>query len=309
MSKHIEESQKNRQCSLHVLVLETNPELPLSEEEFQSLKQAKSCLSSAIALEENYDLLLGNYRELELEAMSAAVSNMTAGRQGYNDFFEIRTSINRRVVNLLSATRMYLDQYPQLLKKVGAEPKSAKEVASAAYDTFFEYRFMEALRNHAQHAGLAVHGVTMGMSWLPPNDPKQLQFSITPYALKSALEEGPAFKRAVLDQCSEQVDIIPAARIHVGGISSVHRKVRELIKPFVQEARSLFEDAIARHESEAKERYSGLTAIAKENGAIVEKISILLDWDDIRQLLVKKNRPVENLGKRFFTSQSRGRAS
>ena len=204
---------------------------------------------------------------------------------------------------------MYLDQYPQLLKKVGAEPKSAKEVASTAYDTFFEYRFMEALRNHAQHAGLAVHGVTMGMSWLPPSDPKQLQFSIIPYALKSALEEEPAFKRAVLDQCSEQVDIISAARIHVGGISSVHKKVRELIKPFVQEARSLFEDAIARHEAEAKERYSGLTAIVKENGAIVEKISILLDWDDIRQLLVKKNHPVENLGKRFVTSQSVRRAN
>ena len=81
MKEQIAEGQKNRKCSLHVLVLETNPELPLSEEEFQSLKQAKSCLNSAIALEENYDLLLGNYRELELEAMSAAVSNMTAGRQ------------------------------------------------------------------------------------------------------------------------------------------------------------------------------------------------------------------------------------
>ena len=309
MKEQITGSQNNREYSLHVLVLETNPELPLSEEEFQSLKQAKICLNSAIALEENYDLLLSNYRELELEAISAAVTHMTVKRHGYDSFFEVRTSINRRVVNLLSATRMYLDQYPQLLKKVGAESKSAKDVSSAAYDNYFEYRFMEALRNHAQHAGLAVHGVTMGMSWLPPDDPKQLQFSVTPYALKSALEEGPAFKRAVLDQCSEQVDIIPAARIHVGGISSVHKQVRELITPFVQEARSLFEDAIARHETEAKERFSGLTAIAKENGVIVEKISILLDWDDIRQMLVKKNRPVENLGKRFVTSQPVGRAN
>lgn len=299
------EVQTNREYSLHVGVLDINPELPLRKKEFQELKQAKVCLNAAMALEENYNLLISNYRELELEAVSAAVTDMTTGMPVYDDFFEIRTSINRRVINLLSATRMYLDQYPQLLNRIGAEPKKAKEASYKAYDNAFEYRFMEALRNHAQHAGLAVHGVTMGGSWLPPAAPKHLQFSVNPYAIKSALEEDPEFKKAVLDECPDQLDIIPAARTHVGGISSVHKKVRVLIDPFVQKARCLFEDAIARHEHEAKERFPGLTAFSKENGEIVEKVTILLDWDDIRQKLVKRNCLVENLGKRLVTSAAK----
>ena len=203
---------------------------------------------------------------------------------------------------------MYLDQYPKNLKKIGANPEAAEAARSEAYDAFFEYRFMEALRNHTQHEGLAVHGVTMGGRWLPSRDPKQLQFSITPYASKAALEDS-KFKKAVLNESPEKVALIPAARIHVGGISSVHSQARKIITPFVKEARRLFEDAIARHGAEAKKRYSGLAAIAKEEGAVVEKIPILLDWDDIRQKLLQRNHPVENLAKRFVTSQAEGAAN
>jgi hypothetical protein len=77
----------------------------------------------------------------------------------------------------------------------------------------------------------------------------------------------------------------------------------------VKEARRLFEDAIARHEAEAKKRYIGLAAIAKEEGVVVEKIQIFLDWDDVRQKLLKRNHPVENLAKRFVTSQAEGTAN
>lgn len=302
------ENKNQRECSIGVYAIDSNPDFPLTEGEFQSLKHAKNCLNAAMALEENFDLLINNYRDLELEAISASVNDMTTGMPDYDDFFDVRTRLNRRVINLLSATRMYMDQCPQLLKKIGAEPKEAKEVSSKAYDDAFEYRFMEALRNHVQHAGLAVHGVTMGKSWLPAEAPEKMQFSITPYASRSVLEESSGFKRTVLDECPDQVGIISAARIHVGGISSVHRKARELIDPFVHEARRLFQDTIARHEGEADNRCLGLFAIAREDGEIVEKISILLDWDDIRQNLVRKNHPIENLGRRFVTSEAKGGA-
>ncbi len=301
-------TRNKRKYSLHALVLDINPEISISEGEFENFKKSKICLNSALALEENYDLLLSNYRELELEAISAAVTDMTSPSHEYEDSFQIRTAINRRLVNLLSATRLYLDQYPKSLNKIGANSEEAQAVCSKAYDDFFEYRFMEALRNHAQHEGLAVHGVTMGGSWLPPRDPKLLQFSIKPYASKISLE-GTKFKKSVLEETPDKVELIPAARVHVGGISSVHKKVRELIAPFVEDARRTFEEAIARHGAEAKKQYSGLTAIVKEEDVIVEKIPVFLEWDDVRQKLLKKNRSVENLSQRFVTSKAEGKLS
>ena len=64
--------------SLVALVLDSNPELPLTEEEFLRLKQSRSCLTAAFSLEEIYNLLLTNYRELEMEALGAAVEEMTS---------------------------------------------------------------------------------------------------------------------------------------------------------------------------------------------------------------------------------------
>lgn len=306
MSKAKSKSEKT--YSLRAMVLDINPELPISDEEFKEIKQARACLSAALALEENYDLLISNYRELGVEAISASIADMTTTAHEYEDFFEVRTALNRRVISLLSATRMYLDQYPQLLKRAGACAEEAKKVNSKVYDNFFEYRFIEALRNHTQHAGLAVHGVTIGGRWQPPSECKHLQFSITPYALKSGLKYS-KFKKSVLNESPDKVALIPAARIHVGGISSVHKKPRELISPFVEKARRLFENAIARHETEAKKRYLGLAAIAKEGDSIIERVPVFLNWDDVRQKLEERNHPVENLAKRFVTSQAEGAAN
>ena len=110
------ENKNQRECSIGVYAIDSNPDFPLTEGEFQSLKHAKNCLNAAMALEENFDLLINNYRDLELEAISASVNDMTTGMPDYDDFFEVRTRLNRRVINLLSATRMYMDQCPQLLK-------------------------------------------------------------------------------------------------------------------------------------------------------------------------------------------------
>jgi hypothetical protein len=297
------QTEVKRTYLLCTLFLDENLEVEISEEEFENLKRAKICLDSALALEENYDLLLSNYRELELEAISSAVTDMTMMRHDYDDFFEIRTALNRRVANLLSAVRMYLDQYPQSLKKIGVYSDVVKVFNSKIYDDFFEYRFMEALRNYVQHAGLAVHSVTMGSRWLPAIEPKQLQFSVTPYALKAALESS-TFKKSILNESPEKVALIPAARVHVGGVSSTHEKIRKLIEPFVKEARILFEEAITRYEAVATKEYPRLVAIFKEDDVVMEKISIFLDWDNVRQKLLRRNCSVENLAKRFVTNRA-----
>lgn len=289
--------------SLVALVLDSNPELPLTEAEFQLLKQSRSRLTAAFSLEEIYDLLLNNYRELELEALSAAVAEMTSWKSEYKDFFEVRASLNRRTLNILSAARLYLDQFQQRLKELGANPAPAKSAANDAYDASFEYRFMEALRNHVQHVGLAIHGVTTDCRWVPQPEAKRLEFAVLPYTLKSALVADSSFKKAVLDECPDKVFTLHAARAYVGGISSVHEQVRLLAEPLVSTARAAIEAAIARHGAAAKQQYVGLAAVAKDGGTVSERVPVFLQWDDVRQKLVAKNRPIVNLAKRSLSNQ------
>lgn len=302
-------TQKSRTYALCALVLEKNPELPLDEEEFKRIKQARACLSAALALEESYDLLLANYREFELEVLSIAVVNMTSMKGEYEDFFDIGAALNRRLINLLSTCRMYLDRCWQHVEEIGADSEMVKQVASNSYDNFFEYRFMEALRNHAQHAGLAVHSVTAGGRWLPAYKPTQLQFYVTPYALKAVLQENQKFKKKILNECPDKVALVPAVRVYVGGISSVHQKVRDIIAPFVADGRALFEEVMARHEAIAEERYVGLAALAKDGDEIVDRVPVILKWDDVRLKLMNNNQPIENISQRFVTSQNEEGAS
>ncbi|MCW5610562.1 MAG: hypothetical protein KIS83_07750 [Rubrivivax sp.] len=288
--------------SLVALVLDNNPSLPLTADEFQLLKTSRTRLTAAFSLEEIYDLLVANYRELEMEALSAAVDEMTAWKSEYQDFFDVRTSLNRRTLNLLSAARLYLDQYKQWLRDVGADPTSAERKANEAYDAAFEYRFMEALRNHVQHVGMAVHGVTINSRWEPQPEAKRLEFTVTPYTMKSALEADPKFKRSVLEECPSTVPTLPAARAYVGGISSVHEEVRRLAEPLVVAARSAFEAAIARHGAAANQKYLGLAAVARDGTGTVEQVPVFLQWDDVRVKLIARNRPIANLAKRALSN-------
>lgn len=289
---------------LHALVLDRNPRLSISEETYADIKAARGILTAAFSLEESYDLVLANYRELEISALRASVDEMTGWRSSYEDFFNTRSELNRRALNLLSATRLYLDQYRQRLSQVGVDAGALEERRKTIHSDFFEYRFMEALRNHVQHAGLAVHGVEVNSSWKPKRQWDRLEFRVTPYAMKASLELDPKFKKSVLAECPEKVPIIPAARKYVEGISVIHAEARKLVDPIANRARSKIEAAIAQHEHEAKQRYVGLAAVAEEAGQVVEKVPVLLDWDDVRIKLNEQNRALTNLSQRHVSSQS-----
>jgi hypothetical protein len=182
--------------ALQALVLQSTPRIPLTAEEFEELRCARMAMTAAFTLEEIYDLVLANFNELEVSVLHAAVSEMTRWEEDYQDYFEIRSGFNRRTLNLLSATRLYLDQFPQWLREVGADPEPIRKLTNELYDSHFEYRFMEALRNHVQHVGLAVHGVNMGSKWLPTGQREHLEFSVSPYTSRSSLEADKASRQA-----------------------------------------------------------------------------------------------------------------
>jgi hypothetical protein len=288
--------------AIQALVLHGNPRVPITDAEFVALRNARVTLKAAFTLEEIYDLLLGNFHELAVSALEAAVSEMTKWRETYEEHFEVRAGFNRRTLNLLSASRLYLDQYPQWLKEVGADPASVQKLSNELYDTHFEYRFMEALRNHAQHVGHAVHGVNYNTKWLPPKTQERMQFSVSPYVSRTSLASDAGFKSAVLAECPDKVPIIPVAHIYVGALSKLHQEVRRLSDPLSASSRALVQSAITRHKEAAQEKIPGLTAIAFDGERITEEVPLFLEWDDVRLKLASKNRTLSTLGKSYVSS-------
>jgi hypothetical protein len=147
---------------LKPIFLDPSISIQITKDDYYALARASEILHAAFQIEENYDLLIGNYLELETASLAIVTHSMARNRLGYQDMFEVRSEINRRAVNFLSTARLFVDHLPQRVGGSGADSNSARAALSTEYDDSFSYRFMEELRNYAQHSGLVVHmlGVT-----------------------------------------------------------------------------------------------------------------------------------------------------
>jgi hypothetical protein len=299
----------------YVLRIDTsgkNPEVDLDESGYASLKEARSTLSHGLAMEEKYEILISNYLEFEKEILDHAVQSMIRNPTDYEDFFQVRMSFSRRVVNLLSATRLYVDQLHRHLAAIMSHNQNTEAVVRRLFSTEYEnrpeYRFMEALRNYVQHRGLPVHLVQVNSHAQDSGRERLLVFSVELVSERKYLKENGEFKRNVLEEIPEKVDLKMAIRVYVEGISRVHVAARKLVEGSLAEARSIIETAIASYRKVFPETSVGLRAICLDENKVVDSVPLFLDWDNVRIELSKRNSELVNLRNRYVSGQIKARS-
>ena len=288
-----------------ILTTGNNPELVINESKFEQLKKAKECLSEILSFEEKYELLLSNYMELEKECLLISAQKMVYEDNEYMNFFDIKLLFNQRIVNLLTTSRLYIDQLSQHIKACNLNI-DIKSFFSYEYDNNFEYRFMEALRNYVQHRGLAVHFTSIGTNWTSLDDDGEMQFKTRVYTKKDEVEKDSAFKKSVAKEMPDKVDIIYASRSYIESISKVHCNIRKILSDVAISSRQIVEEIIHEYEKTSNGKSIGLGIVCLENNGkydeILDKFYITLEWDNIRIKLEKKNQSLVNLRKRFVSS-------
>jgi hypothetical protein len=289
---------------LQPALLSPPPPLEIEEAEYSILLQSRPVLDAAFSFEENYDLLVGNYIELEYAALSLSAESMLRQRHDYEDLFEVRAELNRRVVNFLSAARLFVDQLPQRIALCGGEKDELKAKLSSEYDVSFEYRFMEALRNHVQHSGSAVHALSIGGNWQPPRERKKKVFNLQAFTQKRFLLLDKTFKKKTLAECPEKVEVLVAARRYLESLSAIHDFARQQIEKPVAKARSAFAEAIERYKQFSNESTIGLTAYPAGERDPTNGVAVFLNWDDVRIKLSKRNLHLRNLSKSIVSSST-----
>lgn len=296
--------------AIQIWALGTYPQININKEEFDKLRQSRQCLSNALAIEEKYELLLSNYSDLEKECLNVTSDSMLRNDIGYANIFEIRLTFNRRIVNLLTSTKLYIDQIQQHVKACIPEDaditEKIKALFSNEYDAHFEYRFMEALRNYVQHRGLAVHSTMLGSRWTSHEDNGELEYTTRLFTHRSEVESDKAFKKSISNEMPEKVELIYACRIYIEAISKIHCYIRKLLVQVSESSRNLIAQNINEYEETYKKKPFGLSAVCfipkQPVNEILEKFPLLLEWDNIRIDLIKKNGELKNLRKRFVSS-------
>lgn len=156
---------------LTILLSNNDFHLPISEHEYDAVNKSSINIKQALYIEEKFDLLLGNYLDLELALLEAAAKYMVRPFRDYKTKAAAKNvNINRRLFNLLASCRAYIDHVPQHLGRIVpmsiSENSSYKdifvELTKNEYDHALGYRVMEALRNYMQHNDFPI-GVTQRM--------------------------------------------------------------------------------------------------------------------------------------------------
>jgi len=291
---------------LRVNVIHSAPTVELSKGEFIRLKNAKSILDHAFRLEENYDIVLKAYLELEKSMLEFSMDNVVHNITSYFDVYQPRVFLNYKVLSFLTSTRVYLDQHPQLMPKCVPEDADLSErvggFISEQYDQHFEYRFMEALRNYAQHCGLPIHSFSHGGML---NELEELEFTLDIYATKSFLAKDNKFKPKVLNEMPESVNLKKAIRRYMESIGEIHVASRNAINSSIDSAREVLDEAYNRYSQQYEHSQIGLTAYKQYEEKRIEEVLLLKEWDDVREALVNKNGTLGKLTKKVVHSRAK----
>lgn len=292
---------------LRIAALGRFPKLEIDRTRFEELKDSRPILTHALAIEEKYEIIISNFLELERESTNASVSEMVRNHIEYKDFFDVRLALNIRLVNLLTAVRLYTDQLSNHICACIPFDDNLKSdikgLFSAEYDASFEYRFMEALRNHVQHNGIPVHRITTGVKRT------DLEYGLLEYSLyfgaqKKVLAEDDSFKKLILDEMPDEVNLRSAVRSYIEAISRIHKQARGKIQSIVDSSRHCLDNAIRDYMVIYEKEPIGLYAYKYRGEEKVDEVLIMTKWDDIRRELVKRNSEIVNLRKRYITSQA-----
>jgi len=228
--------------------------LQITEQRFKEVRDAKDACLSALEVEEKLALLLDNFFEFEVELLKLAEQFLLWRDTTHRGMMQDRLLLDRRLVNLLTACRLYLDQVDHVVSGIFGSPSAELEQLKAfkneLYDSSLGYRIMEALRNHVQHAGLLVHIISYDNSKVEGQGHDDWQVVVSPISLVETLSENRKFKKETLTEIKAlgpKLDLRWCTRDYLSCFSRLHERARGIIHTRFGPARGVYEQAVAEY--------------------------------------------------------------
>jgi len=280
----------------------------LSAIEFQGIQVAKRNLLEALFIEEKMDTVVENYLELENEILNSSARHMVQRDFSYLSAQAQRNLLSRRIINLLSSCRGYLDQACHHINNIYGENFDVRakfeQSIHEQYESRLGYRVMEALRNYVQHRGSPLYAVSRGSRWTDSN-PKKLRFYTKVIMRVRDLAEDSKFKPSVLEELTRlgnELALQPFIREYIAGLSISHETLRTSLDSDLTNLANVIVGAIERFRKAFPEQAAtGGNVFAMGAG---EEVWLSADFIDVRRRLREKNQSLSNLPLRFVTNEN-----
>lgn len=299
------------------MVLGSRDYVDITLQEYEAAKGARRGVLASLEIEEKLNLVLENYAEFELELQHLTTRFYLFHDNTWSSCIGDLQLVNRRFANLLSSSRLYIDQIKhdtsKLYGKASSQLQALEQSFSNQYDGNLGYRAMEALRNFAQHCSLPVHSLSYSTSRDERKNKVLMKQSCTPVMELSRLKEEGSFKAQVLSELEEsplnlkgKIDLKPLVRDYVRAIWAVHAALRERMKSDVMNWDSCIDDIVVRFKQQCGNETIGLAIVARdESKRVAESYHIFDEIAERRKSLERKNKPSGDLRNWYVTSEAR----
>ena len=273
-------------------VLGVHPELSIERDEYVSLLNARDLLTEAYSFEEKYSLIMGNYAELEKTVLGFVVNRIIEYPTQYKYMHDVRSTLQRRILNLLTATKLYRDQVATHISIMAGSGSGGQEEAkkriSEQYDQNPEFRFMEAFRNHVQHVSIQLDNLNLGAE-LMESENQEMEYYLSCSVLKQTLAENRKFKSSVLKEIPDEVSLIFYIRKYIKCIGAIHEYGRNTSNHKLISSRAIIQQKLEEYCDFADCTDLGVYLYSVD-GETTEKHALTLQTDDVR-LELKKMHP------------------
>ncbi len=284
----------------------------LSRAQFEDAWSAKKKLVLALDVEDKLELVLGNYAEFEQELLGLMVHFSLFTNFDWSSRMADFLTINRRLMNLLSACRLYVDQVKHVFGAIYGDTSvqycQICNAFSTEYDAQIAYRVLDAIRNQAQHRMLPVHHLSYGWEMEGEAGNRRDKLILTPSLSVARIKEEGNFKASVLRELEhgdELVDLKPLVREYVASIGRVHQALRNLMKGDIDLWEGILAQVKERFRSVYGDNFIGLALVAKdENGEIVQSSDVFDDLIKRRKMLEAKNTKMDVYDKQYVSSEA-----
>jgi hypothetical protein len=287
------------------------PSVAITAAAFDAAFAAQTALIDRLEVEEAYAILVQNYVDLELCILAIVVDDIVGHIDDPGAVYAARRKANRSIANLLSSARLFRDHLAastaRLVRRKHTDVLTKLDNALDKAGAAFEYRAMEALRNHVQHHGLPIDTVTFHSTWVDTKEEKhgrlQHRFAVglRPESLASDRKVPPELIDELRARADEKgrVEIVPLLRGFVSALAELNQCMRDVFADLEKGWFAALADVIEEYEAEQGpgERHS-LTAFEEVDGERARDIALRIGLQERLETLRRQNRKLPNLHRR-----------
>jgi hypothetical protein len=285
-------------------------DLPISEIEYLEIAAAREFLATVNSFEEKFFLLLENYAEFEKQLLDLALDRMIFADFQWFGVQDDLLTVNRRLANLLTASRLYLDHVDRGLIGLFGQPSpetlAVRLERSTQYDSVLGYRVMEQIRNHLQHRGLPINSLSYPMQVDGAAGRGGIAHGIRLKFSIAELRKDVDLKSTVISELeSEGKEILatPLVRDYFAGLAHVHKVVQSVTDARAVACRTKLIVAMATARDQCGESSIGYVAVAEGDDGKREEVQIFAEFLDRRSQLATLCRRAADLSGHYVSGK------